>query len=299
MRVWIGLLSLLLTVAPLRAATVYGVYEFFDQQSQTQLPGLLRFDSSNPSSTSTTVVIGPLTGVDEPVYGIDFNPADGKLYGLTPSRLITIDTATGATMTAAILTVQFNGTRFGMDFSPVTGLLHVTSDTGQHLIIDPSDGSASAVPPSGSDLPALGYGDGGLFGLVYDPSGVNTALAQINPTTGAVTNIANLSIQPRSGDGELSLDILTDKGGDIAFAFFNQGDDFGQFFTLDLADGTTTLVGFVEIPDVDSFNLIDFAVQPTPIPEPAAAGLAFAGLVCAGLLVRRRRPTTGLCDGRD
>jgi hypothetical protein len=289
MRVWIGLLSLLLTAAPLRAATVYGVYSFFDENTETDQFGLLRFDSSNPSST---VVIGPLAGNDEPIYGIDFNPADGKLYGLTPSRLITIDTATGATMTAATLTVQFNGTRFGMDFSPVTGLLHVTSDTGQHLIIDPSDGSSSPLPSSGSDLPALGYGDGGLFGLVYDPNGVNTALARINPTTGAVTNIANLSIQPRSGDGELSLDILTDQGGDIAFAFFNRGDDFGQFFTLNLTDGTAELVGsgYVKIPDSDTFGLIDFAVQPTPVPEPAAAGLALAGLACAGLLLRRRWP---------
>jgi len=100
---------------------------------------LIVFRATRPDLvTRTTAVTGLPSG--ERLVGIDFRPADGRLYGLgRGSRLYLIDTTSGAA--TIIGTPPFApallGSTFGMDFNPVVDRLRIMSDSTQNLRLDP------------------------------------------------------------------------------------------------------------------------------------------------------------------
>lgn len=85
MRPWIAKLIVASSAAFAAAApaeTLYGL---------TAGDSLARFDSASPGLTTTSYITGLAVG--ESLLGIDFRPADGKLYGMGSSnRLYTINT---------------------------------------------------------------------------------------------------------------------------------------------------------------------------------------------------------------
>ena len=87
---------------------------------------LLRFDSLTPG---TILGSSPITGLQagEALLGIDFRPANGRLYGIgDASRIYTIDPVTGvATLASALSVPLMGGTSFGVDFNPVADRLRV------------------------------------------------------------------------------------------------------------------------------------------------------------------------------
>lgn len=100
---------------------------------------LVVFRATRPDLvTRTTAVTGLPVG--ERLVGIDFRPADSRLYGLgASSRLYLIDTTTGAATvigTAAFVPALV-GTTFGVDFNPVVDRLRIMSDSTQNLRLDP------------------------------------------------------------------------------------------------------------------------------------------------------------------
>lgn len=151
---------------------------------------LVSFDSSTPGTLTAT---SPITGLQpaEIIFGIDFRPATGQLYGIgSTSRVYTIDLGTGAAtqVGATQFTPVLSGTSFGVDFDPVADRIRVVSDADQNLSIDPATGTATLHAalayalgdPSGGPNPevtAVAYRDSGggnertLFGIDAEPAG--------------------------------------------------------------------------------------------------------------------------------
>ena len=104
---------------------------------------LIRFNAAAPSIVLSRVA---LTGLqpDERLAGIDFRPANGRLYGLgTTLRLYSIDPNTGsATQVGSTpLALRLLGTEFGFDFNPVVDRIRLVTDKGENLRVHPDTGA--------------------------------------------------------------------------------------------------------------------------------------------------------------
>lgn len=244
-------------------------------------PGIYGLDSANtlvvfratrPDLISrTTAVTGLPAG--ERLVGIDFRPADGRLYGLgKTSRLYLIDTTSGAATAigAAPFTPTLIGTAFGVDFNPVVDRLRVMSDSTQNLAIDPV-----ADTVAGSDV-ALAYASGDAHA---GASPVIAAAAYTNSVAGAGTTTlyaidAALSVLvtvPTPGSGQLTtvgfLGVRTtsavgfDIDGSTGLAYVTLSPLTGgasRFYGLNLATGGVSLTGTVG----HAVPLIGIAVHP-------------------------------------
>lgn len=108
---------------------------------------LVGFDSARPAAMlSMAIVRGLQPG--ETVLGIDFRPANKKLYALGSSnRIYIIDPATGAASAVgnAPFVPALNGTKFGFNFNPTVDRIRIVSNTGQNLRVHPDTGSVVAV----------------------------------------------------------------------------------------------------------------------------------------------------------
>jgi hypothetical protein len=150
-----------LTMTAVPAATLYGL---------TADGKLVSFKIATPGTFDTTNAITGLQG-GETVIGIDFRPANGKLYAATSGgRLYIVNPATGAASSpvtlaadAADTTAPFTGltgTKFGVDFNPAADRLRITSDTGQDLRINVDTGATTTdgiLNPGTPLVFAVGY----------------------------------------------------------------------------------------------------------------------------------------------
>ncbi len=215
---------------------------------------LSTFDTDRPAAVQSMVVVRGLQP-GEQIIGLDFRPANKRLYGLgSYSRLYVIDPATGfATQIGdAPLTTTLDGSRFGFSFNPTVDRIRVTSDTGQNLRLHPDTGAVAAVDGR------LNYADNKKPAVV--------ASAYTNSVAGATTttlynfdlNQKALVIQTPPNDGTLSVAIQLPASADFSdlTAFdisaetgkaFLATREFGatrtQFYEVDLTAKSVTLVG--------------------------------------------------------
>ena len=93
---------------------------------------LVSFDANNPGSILSRAPVANLN-TGERVVGIDFRPANNRLYALgSSSQLYIIDARTGiASRVGAPLSAALSGTEFGVDFNPTVDRIRLVSDTGQ------------------------------------------------------------------------------------------------------------------------------------------------------------------------
>jgi hypothetical protein len=180
--------------------------------------GALRPDVIVRRATITGLASG------ETIVGIDFRPADGKLYALgSASRVYTVDTLTAvATLVGTTaFTPALAGTTFGVDFNPVPDRIRVHSDQEQDLRLNPATAAVAAV-------------DSALAYAVADAgAGSNPAIAgtaYTNSVAGATTTILYaidaardvLVTLPNPNDGRLvtvgalGVNTTSDVGFDIA-----------------------------------------------------------------------------------
>lgn len=137
---------------------------------------ILRFLPTAPQSASTAdakQITGLMPGSDttaaETVLGIDFRPADGKLYGITSkSRIITINKATGAATVGGSLSLSLPLTTDGksdgpnevysVDFNPAADKLRVMNTRGLNLRIDVDKfvTTVDGMLSKSYDMPAMG-----------------------------------------------------------------------------------------------------------------------------------------------
>ena len=231
---------------------------------------LVRFDSTTPATTTATAVTGLVAG--ETLVGIDFRPADGRLYGLTNAgRLYSIATTTGVATLVSTSSVALAGTSFGIDFSPANDRLRVVSDADQNLRIDMDTGIATAdvaLAYGAADahfganpvVTELGFTDSApgvaYTGLYAIDTGTDT-LATLVPGTGLLHTISDLGVDASASTG---FDIS--RRGNTAYAALTVAASTG-LYRIELLTGAATLVGTIGT----GAAVHGLAVEPPPPPE--------------------------------
>lgn len=220
---------------------------------------LVVFRASRPDLvTRTTAVTGLPAG--QHLVGIDFRPADGKLYGLASgSRLYLIDTTSGAAtpVGTAVFVPALVGSAFGVDFDPVTDQLRVMSDSGLNLRLDPVADTvagqdtalafASGDPHAGVApvIAAAAYTNSAASAATTTLYGIDAGLGVLvtatAPGSGQLTTVASLGVPTTTAVG-FDIDASTGTGY-ITLTAPTGG--ASQFYAINVVNRTVTLTGTV------------------------------------------------------
>lgn len=234
---------------------------------------LLSFNLKQPGKVTKTDVSGLLLDAD--LVGIDYRPADGKLYGVGDlGGIYTVNAKTGAASKVGQLSTLLDGEQFGVDFNPVVDRLRIVSDAGQNLRHD-VDGNATttdtplSTPPAAGDttgISAAAYlnnDESAETGtLLYD---LNTAtdqlVVQAPANNGTLSVVGKLGLNAKSAAG---FDVFTTvKNGaavaNTAYAALHVKAQY-RLYQVDLTTGRVTKVkGFAKGTDI-----VDLAIVPAP-----------------------------------
>jgi truncated hemoglobin YjbI len=260
-------LGFCLSLLPARAEFVYAI----DSRSI-----LTMFDTNRPATVlSMNVVRGLQPG--ETILGLDFRPANKRLYALsTHSRIYIIDTATG--QASAVSDTPFSppldGVKFGFSFNPTVDRIRITSNSGQNLRVHPDTGMVVSVDgplnyPGGANMPgvvASAYTNsvaGATTTTLYNFDLYRRAIVTQNPPNDGTLNVA---IQlPDSDFSELtSFDISADTGKGY-LATRESANARSQLYEVDFNAKTVTLTGTIGVLDQVSALTVVPAGMLTPL----------------------------------
>jgi trimeric autotransporter adhesin len=225
---------------------------------------LLNFNPGAPGVINSARFITGLA-FGENVVGIDFRPADGRLYALSSaSRLYVLNPATGVASPVGAAPLGLSGQSFGVDFNPVPDRLRVVSDGDQNLRINPNNGAVAGVDT------ALTYAAGdanaganpNVVGAAYTNNfagATSTTLYAIDATLDTLVrqgSVGGAPVSPNTGQlftvGRLNVDTSDLVGFDIApatnaaFASLTPaGAGATTLYTINLATGAATAVGAI------------------------------------------------------
>jgi hypothetical protein len=179
---------------------------------------LVSFDVDRPQKTRALGKVRGLDG-DTALVGIDYRVQDSKLYGVGDAGgVYTIDPRTARATRVSQLTVDLDGTTFGVDFNPAADRLRVTSDTGQNLRHDVNPGGVTVAdgtlsyPPAAP--PATGINGSAYTNNDLDPA-TATTLFDIDTLMDQVAIQAPANNGTLSATGKLGVDARRDVGFDI------------------------------------------------------------------------------------
>ncbi len=268
---------------------------------------LLRFDSATPGTIlGSSVITGLQAG--EALLGIDFRPANGRLYGVgDASRIYTIDPASGVATFASALSVPLtSGSSFGIDFNPVVDRLRVVQsdarinpasnqnlrinvDTGM-VTVDGALTPAMVVSPLDPNIGAAAYTNnfaGATSTTLYDIDFFRDRLVIQNPpNNGTLTRVGELSpVAPPVGaditDERVGFDISGLSG--IAYASLTfPGAGVSSLYTINLGTGAATLVG-----PIGGGVAIRGLAAPVGNPVPESGTMLPLGMGIAALAARK------------
>ncbi|MBW4618237.1 MAG: DUF4394 domain-containing protein [Cyanosarcina radialis HA8281-LM2] len=213
--------------------------------------------------------------------GIDFRPADGRLYGLTDTdQIYIIDPVMGGAKLVSILTTTFDGGfQSLMDFNPSVDRLRLIGSNDQNLAVNVDTGGVTAqttltyapgdrnqgVNPS---VTAGAYNNnfaGAPQTVLYNIDGEKDVLTIQNPTANGVNvtvGSLNFNAAPNAG-----LDIFsTPQGANAAVAVSDT-----TLYCINLTTGAATSVfpntGRINtVPNVPNGGFIDVAISPVQLP---------------------------------
>jgi hypothetical protein len=250
-----------------------------------QYNNLFNFYSDMPQFLITQY---PITGLqlNEEIRGLDYY--NGILYGLgSAHRLYTINPIDGsATVVGGTFSPILNGASFGFDNGP-TGV-RALSNLGQNLLINRTTGAVMTSGPGASygagdpffgfppRADALAYDD--ATGIWYAGDTLQNTLATFNPTTGVLSTIGAMGIDPSTRNG-FDISPFTDilyMGTPAA-----SSDPQANLYIINKATGMATLVGQIDVPMANTLIR-----SLTVVPEPTS--LALLGLGALGLWFARR-----------
>jgi hypothetical protein len=274
----------------------------------TTTGSLVTFDSADPGTISASVAITGLQ-VGEVLLGIDRRPENALLYGLgSTSRIYSIDNTTGVATSigAAPFSPAPTGTAFGFDFNPVLDRIRVVSTDTTNFRLNPNVGTLA-----GTDTPlTYAAGDSGagltprVVGLAYTHNFSGTAVT----TLFGIDSNRNVLVMQGGPDGTPSPNggVLTTIGAGLGFdtsdlvgfdvsgtsgvsfaSLTSPGGGSSQLFTINLTDGTSTLVG--SIGGGATLTGLAADVGSAVVPEPASLALLSIGVLGLIAFVRLRR----------
>jgi hypothetical protein len=283
--------------APLATGEIIFLYN-----RQNSVNQLVRIDSATPGTILGTVGLTGFPGSDNFLFGIDFRPADGLLYGRSSDgglngTTLQINTTTGAMTAIGTPNANGGGNSYGFDFNPVVDRIRFVSSSEINRRFNPNDGTLVNV-------------DGSLAYALADPNfGVNpgvTHVAYSNNVPGASSTVlygidfstdALVTINPPNNGilntvGSLGVNAPNFGGFDIsgatgtAYAVFRVNNISG-LYTINLATGGATFGGAIG----DGSLVFDgLSVQPAAqaeVPEPSS--FALLGLGTLMLVTMRNR----------
>ncbi len=237
-----------LTRAP-AAVTVFGV---------TDTNTLVRFA---PGAPQTVATVGTISGLQaaENVHGIDFRPANGRLYALGSSgRVYRVNVLTAAATPASVLAADgtdatspftaLSGAAFGVDFNPTGPVaLRIVSDTEQNLrVVNPDAGNTftdAALNPGTPNVVAAAYTNSvagaTMTQLLVIDQADNTLKQQSPPNDGTLIAPLPLGVAVESSALN-SFDIGGGQNG-LALAALRVGGQ-SNLYSINLATGAATQV---------------------------------------------------------
>lgn len=204
------------------------------------------------ATPGTVTPVAAVTGLaaSESLVGIDFRPANGKLYGVgSLSNLYTIDTQTGAATLVAPIATALSGASFGVDFNPAADRLRVVSDTGQNLRIVPDTGAtpgdAAHNGANTSGGAAAGYTNNFATPATTQLLILNSVSDQLQlqnpPNDGTLANVGALGVNITAVNG---FDIRGGANGlAVAAAQVAGGATTSGLYRVNLSTGALTLIG--------------------------------------------------------
>jgi Domain of unknown function (DUF4394) len=218
------------------------------------------FHSASPGTVDRDLAItGLLTG--DRVVGIDFRPADGKLYGVgTDSRVYTVDTVTAvASPVGTSFTPALNGEHFGVVLDPATDRIRVQSaETGQNLRLDPATGQVTdedatlayaagdANEASTPAIAATAVTTGPAYGIDWL---LDEFVVMSDPSNGQLVSVGSTGVTTAVC---AALDAAAD--GVVYASMTTSG--VNNLYTMNVSTGAATLLGTIDVvPSIQSIAI--------------------------------------------
>ena len=257
-----------------------------------------KFSTNSPSYVKKSVQISGLQ-LGEKLFGIDFRPATGQLYGVgSSSRIYVIDLNSGAArmIGASAFTPAINGSIVGFDFNPTVDRIRIVTNNGQNLRLNPETGAVVSVDGNiningqpGPMLAAAAYENsiaGAAITTLYSIDLASKKLYRNNPpNAGTLEEVGSLGLNI-SGEGGYDIDGKSN----IGLAIFKV-DGITTLFTVNDETAATTVLA--------TYNK-EYSAIAIPTPDVAYAASASNALLIFNpnnADVPVSKPFTGLAAG--
>lgn len=251
-----------------KAAGTNGPEEVYALNRKDQL---LRFDGDRPENIQRRITVKGLGRGT--LVGVDYRPANGRLYGLGKGGSVyRISTADGqATRTARLQTaggrrITPQGDSFGIDFNPTVDRLRVVSDADQNLRVNVDTGETTVDPDiryrgGGTDPRAVGVAYennrrgafGGSTQIFYIEAARDNLATAGNPDSGVISGVGDLGIAANIIAG---FDIVTRDRNNAAYAALQDGPFESSFYNVDRSSGQARRIGEIG----ESSNILGIAI---------------------------------------
>ena len=241
---------------------------------------LVHFASTEYGRLSWAVDVSGLAS-GEKVVGIDFRPADGKLYALTDrASIYTVDPMTGAASPKTTLAADPSDTtnpytalpaEVGIDFDPVTDRMRIVSSNGQNLRVDVDSGRVTTdavINGSSTGYTAVAHNNNiaaACRTILYAIDVATNRFVMQTPNTGATVGAGGLGFDASAIAG---FDIFTDADGKTTAVALLTVDGVAGSYAIDLGSGKGTLQRAVG-PLAPGETIVSFAMPPLPASTPA------------------------------